>query len=236
MGFLSTLGRVAAGAATMGLSEAANEVSGGGLYGDDSTLLGLGDVLRGKKDPGVPDKYLNLDPSLQRNVEAGREQQLKGINIYGDELSRLKGVDPQKLSQIVQARNEKQLLGQGKDQQRRAQQLVAQRGLNRSSVGLNAMLNADKDSKDQIASSRAQMPLLTEKIAQQRMGSVSNAQQGINQSLNSQGAQRDFIQGKTGGKRSGGLLGLAGMAAGAYMGGPQGAYAGQQMGQGLANF
>lgn len=236
MGFLSTLGRVGAGVATLGLSEVANEATGGGIYGEGSNLLGLDDIIRGKKDPGQADKWLNLDPSLRRNVEAGRQQQLEGINLYGDELKRLQGVDPKKLAGVVQAQKEKQLLGQGEDQKRRAQQLVAQRGLNRSSVGLNAMLNADKETGKQIASSRAEAPMMQEKIAQQRLGSIQQATSGINQALGAQGAQRDFVQGRTGGQRSGGLLSLAGAAYGAAKGGPQGAYAGQQLGQGLANF
>lgn len=236
MGFLSDLGRVAVGVGTFGLSEVANEATGGGIWGEGSNVLGLGDVLRGEKDPGQADKWLNLDPSLRRNVEAGRAQQLEGINLYGDELKRLKGVDPKKLAGIVQAKKEKQLLGQGEDKKRRAQQLVAQRGLNRSSVGLNAMLNADKETQKNIRTARAEAPLTQEKIAQQRLASIGTAQQGINQSLSAQGAQRDFVQGRTGGQRSGGLLGLAGGLAGAYYGGPQGAYAGQQLGQGLANF
>lgn len=237
MGWLSdNIGRIGAGVATFGLSEVANEATGGGLWGEGSNVLGLGDVLRGEKDPGVADKWLDLDPSLRRNVEAGRQQQLAGINIYGDELKRLRGVDPEKLANIVQAKKEKQLLGQGEDQKRRAQQLVAQRGLNRSSVGLNAMLNADRQTNKDIASARAEAPMLKEKIAQQRLGSIQQATGGINQALGAQGAQRDFVQGRTGGQRSGGLLGLAGGAIGAYYGGPQGAYAGQQLGQGLANF
>lgn len=236
MGWFDDVVRVGAGIGTLGLSEVANEATGGGLYGGDSTFLGLGDVLRGEKDPGTPDKWLDLDPSLRRNVEAGRTQQLEGINIYGDELKRLKGVDPGKLANIVQAKREKQLIGEGADQQRRAQQLIAQRGLGRSSVGLNAMLNADRKTQEKIGASRAEAPMLKEKIAQQRLGSIQQATGGINQALQAQGAQRDFVQGQTGGTRSGGLLGLAGGAIGAMKGGPQGAYAGQQLGQGLANF
>jgi hypothetical protein len=234
--FGDNIGRIGAGVATLGLSEVANEVSGGGIWGGDSTVLGLGDVLRGEEDPGVADKYLDLDPSLRRNVEQGRNAQSQGLGLYSDELKRLKGVDPKQLAGVVQAKQEKQLLGQGKDQRRRAQQLVAQRGLNRSSVGLNAMLNAGTASDDKIAQSRAEQPLLQEKIASQRLGSIGAAQQGINQSLGAQGAQRDFVQGREGGGRSGGLMGLAGGLFGAYAGGPQGAYAGQQLGQGLANF
>lgn len=236
MGFLSTIGRIGAGVMTGGLSEVANEVTGGGIWGGGSNVLGLGDVLRGEKDPGVADKYLNLDPSLQRNVEQGRSAQSQGLGLYSEELKRLKGVDPKQLAGVVQAKQEKQLIGQGEDKKRRAQQLVAQRGLNRSSVGLNAMLNADKETQSKIGSSRAEAPLMQEKIASQRLGSINSAQQGINQSLGAQGAQRDFVQGRQGGQRSGGLLGLAGGLAGAYFGGPQGAYAGQQLGSGLANF
>lgn len=236
MGFLSTIGRIGAGVMTGGLSEVANEVTGGGIWGGGSNVLGLGDVLRGEKDPGVADKYLNLDPSLQRNTEQGRRAQAQGLGLQSEELKRLQGVNVDQLANRVQVKGEKALIGQGKDEQRRAQQLVAQRGLNRSAVGLNAMVNAGGKTHDKLASMRADAPMMREKIAGQRMQSIGNVTGGINQSLGSHGAQRDFVQGRTGGQRSGGLLSLAGTAAGAYFGGPAGAAAGQGLGQGLANF
>jgi len=236
MGFWSTVGRVGAGLATGGLSEVANEATGGGLYGEGSNVLGLGDILRGDEDAGTPDKYLKLDPSLRQTVEQGRAGQQQGLGLYSDELRRLQGTSPEKLSQIVQAKKEKGIIGEGKDAKRRAQQLVAQRGLNKSSVGLNAILQAGSKTGEKIQTARANQPLMQEQIASQRMGQVGQATGGINQVLNAQGANRDFIQGQTGGGRSGGLLGLAGMATGAYFGGPQGAFAGQQLGQGLANY
>lgn len=242
MGWLKDLGRGALAVSTFGASELANEATGGGVYGEGSRISGkLKDILGGKKDPGRPDRMIELDPSLKATVEQGRAGQQQGLGLYTDELTRLKGVSPEKLAGVVQARQEKQLLGQGADQQRRAQQLIAQRGLSRSSVGLNAMLGADKQTRENIATARAEAPLMQEKIASQRLAQVGQATGGINQVLNAQGAQRDLIQGRQGGTRSGGLLGLAMGAGGAYLAGQAGGnpmagfQAGQGAGQGLAN-
>lgn len=244
MGFLSTLGRIGLGVSTFGMSEVANEATGGGIFegGEKGRLSSLiKDPLFGKKDPGRPDRMVELDPSLRQTVEQGRAGQQQGLGLYTDELTRLKGTSPEALSQIVQARTEKGIIGEGKDAQRRAQQLVAQRGLNKSSVGLNAMLQAGSKTGEQIQTSRANQPLMQEQIASQRMGQVGQATGGINQVLNAQGAQRDLIQGRQGGQRSGGLLGLIGGAAGAYAAGSSGGdpfkgfQAGQGLGTGLSN-
>jgi len=236
MSFLGDLGRVAIGVGTGGLSEIANEVTGGGVWGNGSNFFGLGDLLRGEKSPSTPDKWLELDPSLKKVVDQARGGQQLGLSGYESELNRLSGVDPAKLAGIVSAKKEKLARAQNEDMKRRAQQLSAQRGLSRSSIGLNAMLNADKEQAEKISEVRANKPLLEQDIANQKIGSLRNATGGINEVLQSPGQQRDFVSGKTGGVRSGGLMGLAGLGLGAYYGGPQGAYAGQQLGQGLANF
>ena len=236
MGFLSSLGRVAAGVTTFGMSEVANEATGGGIYGSGSNILGLKDILRGEKDKGVPDKMIALDPSLRKATEAARAGQFQGAGLYNKELTRLEGVDPNEIARLQQVKGEKALGAQSADEQRRAQQLVAQRGLNRSSVGLNAMINAGEGARDGVAELRSNQPLMQEQAALAKTQSVNAATGGLNSILNAQGASRDYMQGRTGGKRSGGLLSLAGAAAGAYYGGPQGAAAGQQLGQGLANF
>ena len=244
MGFWSTVGRVGAGLSTFGLSEVANEATGGGVFsgGESGRLSNLiKDPLFGKKDPGRPDKMIELDPSLRQTVEQGRAGQQQGLGLYSDELRRLQGTSPETLSQIVQARKEKGIIGEGKDAKRRAQQLVAQRGLNKSSVGLNAMLQAGSKTGEKIQTARANQPLMTEQIASQRMGQIGQATGGINQVLNAQGAQRDLVQGRQGGQRSGGLLGLLGGAVGAYASGSNGGdpfkgfQAGQGLGTGLSN-
>lgn len=242
MGFLSDIGRVGVGIGTFGLSEVANEATGGGLWGEGSTFTGLGDVVRGKKDKGVPDKFLELDPSLRAIVEQGRRGQGQGLSLYSKELERLGKLDPKKTAELMQTKGVKAIKGASEDEKRRAQQLVAQRGLNRSSIGLNTMLNADRRAGEKIAELKSNAPLMEEKARRDRMSSIGGATTGINQVLASPGQQRDFIQGRTGGTRSGGLLGLLGGAAGAYAAGQaggnpyQGFRAGQGLGTGLANF
>lgn len=242
MGFFSGVGRVLAGVATGGLSEVANETTGGGLYGSGSNVLGLGDLLRGEKEAGVPDKMIALDPSLRKATEEARKGQFQGAGLYNKELTRLEGVDPNEIARLQQVKGEKALGAQSADEQRRAQQLVAQRGLNRSSVGLNAMINAGEGARDGVAELRSNQPLMQEQAALAKTQSVNAATGGLNSILNAQGASRDYMQGKTGGARSGGLLGLLGGAAGAYAAGSnggnpmQGFQGGQALGQGLANF
>lgn len=242
MGFFSGVGRVLAGVATGGLSEVANETTGGGLYGEGSNVLGLGDLLRGEKEAGVPDKMIALDPSLRKATEEARKGQFQGAGLYNKELTRLEGVDPNEIARLQQVKGEKALGAQSADEQRRAQQLVAQRGLNRSSVGLNAMINAGEGARDNVAELKSNEGLMREKAALAKSQSVNAATGGLNSILNAQGASRDYMQGKTGGARSGGLLGLLGGAAGAYAAGSnggnpmQGFQGGQALGQGLANF
>ncbi len=98
------------------------------------------------------------------------------------------------------------------------------------------MINAGEGARDGVAELRSNQPLMQEQAALAKTQSVNAATGGLNSILNAQGASRDYMQGRTGGKRSGGLLNPIGAAAGAYYGGPQGAAAGQQLGQGLANF
>jgi hypothetical protein len=173
------------------------------------------DSLLGKKDKGVADRYTELDP-LQK----------KALGQFGTFLDRTEQMGEVDANQMV-----KQAIQSTKDAEMKAKEAIAQRGLNRSSVGLNALINSSRGLGERIEAIRANIPALQ----LERLGQVSG---GINDILN----QRMYIQGREGGGRSGGLLGLGLGAAGAYAsakkGGDPGAgfSAGQGAGRSIANF
>lgn len=171
------------------------------------------DTLFGKKDKGVASSYMKLE----------KEQK--------DILSRYKGMLGTNTDQIARntvAAQEKSLLAGAKDNERNASQLVAQRGLGNSSVGLNAILNANRGLDEKVGSVRAQLPGMMYNLKNQNLNTAAG---GIQNILNN----RTFIQGRESTGRGGGLVGLGMTAAGAYFGGPGGAQAGHAAGKSIAN-
>ena len=190
------------------------------------------DLLFGKKDPGVADKFLALDPSLAKTVELGRKGQQNILSAAGRELAAIKaGPSARGLAGITAAKQERQIRAGAQDQARRAGDLVAQRGLGSSSVGLRALLAPGRDVGRRIGQIRAATPLLEQQFRSQRIGQIGT----IGGVLGTPGAQRAFIQGRASTGRSGGLAKLGLTAAGAFFGGPAGAQAGAGFGQSLAN-
>jgi hypothetical protein len=175
---------------------------------------GLGaasDLLLGKKSDAVKDSYTPLDPL-----------QTKAINQYGQLMS-------QDMSQIAKNRvagQENQIRASGMDTERNAKQLIAQRGLGNSSVGLNAIINSNRDMGDRLNANRATLPGLQYDM---KVANLNNTSAGINNILNT----RMFKQGQAGGVRQGGLAPLLGMGLGAAFGGPGGASVGGGLGSAL---
>ncbi|MGE3608005.1 MAG: hypothetical protein AB7I27_00355 [Bacteriovoracaceae bacterium] len=168
---------------------------------------GLGvvsDLVLGKKDPGIKDRFVALDPLQQ-----------KALGKYGDMLD-----NTENLASNAVANQENLIRANAGDVERNAQKLVAQRGLGNSSVGLNAITGATRDMGDKINAARASLPGL-------KMDYLNNATNGIQGILNS----RTFIQGTPGGARKGGLAPLIGAGIGGYYGGAGGAQAGMGAGQ-----
>jgi hypothetical protein len=190
-----------------------------GIGGIGSTLGGAKDLIFGGKDPGVKDRFTPLDP-LQR----------KALDKYGS----LLGESPEKMAGTLVENQEKQIRATAGDSARKAQELVAQRGLGSSSVGLNAILGASRDMGDKLGAARAQLPLLAHDL---KINNLNSASRGIQDILGS----RAFIQGTPSTGRSGGLLGIGLGAAAAYgaarSGGDPGAgfQAGMGAGKGIAN-
>lgn len=177
-------------------------------------------LLKGKKDPGTPDEVIDLaDP-------AGRSLQSQAIGQYGDFLNK----DVGQMARNQSALLEKQAKTGADDQERLARQMVTQRGLGNSSVGLNAILNQKRDLGDKLGSIRANQPMLENQMKQQNLTFATG---GINSILNEQGQSKVLKMGQESKGRQGGLLPILMGGAGAYMGGPGGAQAGYGMGQAM---
>lgn len=192
----------------------------GGKKGGLGGIVNTGkNLLFGKKDPGTSDRYLPLEAEQQ-----------EALSKYSDLLK----TNTDNVAKSTVMAQENAIRANAGDAQRAAQGLVAQRGLGRSSVGLNAIINSTRNMGDQIGQARGQLPALQYNM---RVSNLNSATGGIQNILGS----RTFIQGQKSTGRGGGLLGLGMGAAGAYMaaksGGDPGAgfAAGQGAGRGIAN-
>lgn len=218
--FTSNPGRMAAAGLTLGGSEV--------LRAADKSL-GIKDMLLGKKNPGSPGSYTELDPSQKRIID-----------LYSGELEKAAMQRPIDASQIAGAQiaNQERLAKTGvADAERRAQSLIAQRGLGKSAAGISALLGVRSNLGNQLNAIRAQRPGMERDILNQeeanRLNRIGNIAGGINQTLGTR--MYNLPIAPTG--RQGGLLGLGLGAGGAFLGykkgGAQGALAGYQVGSGL---
>jgi hypothetical protein len=169
------------------------------------------DILLGKKGKATKDSYTQLDPLQQ-----------KALGQYGSILDN----NTDQVAENAIAGQENQIRASGADAQRNAQDLVAQRGLGNSSVGLNAIINSNKNMGDQIGAARAMLPGLRQEM---KLNNLNGATNGINSILNT----RMFKQGQAAGPRTGGLAPLLGAGLGAAFGGPAGASVGMGVGNAM---
>lgn len=181
-------------------------------------LGGIGDAILGKKDPGTSDEVIDLaDPY-------GRSLQNTALGEYGKYLNQ----DAGGMARTQTDNLNRQVRQDAEDQTRLAKQMVAQRGLGRSSLGLSAILGQSAGVGEKIGINNANEGLLKNQIGQQNLNFATG---GINQILGEQGTSKIFKQGQASQGRQGGLAPLIGTAAGAYFGGPAGAKVGAGIGQ-----
>ena len=171
---------------------------------------GVNDTLFGKKVKGTRDRYMAMD-----------KNQVNALGKYSNMLNQ----NTDRMAGIASQKQEWQARAGAADQSLLAGKMVAQRGLGRSSVGLNAIINPQKQVGENIAQIRANLPQLKQDM---KFNNLERATNGIQNILGS----RTFIQGTQGG-RSGGLSGLIGAGIGGYMGGADGAKVGMQAGNAL---
>lgn len=219
----------------MGFGKILGAAATGGI-----SLLGK-DKLLGKKDMGVGDRFLNLDPDLAKLVKEGRKQQLALTKDLGEEVGAIKSVNTGDLASRITAKKELGIRAAAEDAARKAKEAVAQRGLGRSAIGMRAQTNPFQQMGEKIGQIRADEDLTKLDVAQKKIGAMGGASGAIARAISQSGPQRAFIKGREGRGRSGGLLGIGLGAAGAAFsaksgGNPmQGFGAGQGMGQAFAN-
>lgn len=195
-------------------------------------LVSQKDKLFGEKDMGVADRFVPLDKETQLTQDMAKQIQRRGLT----RLEEMSGPEFAKSQSGLEKTVSDQLIRTGaNDERRRLGDLVAQRGLQNSSVGLGQQLQIDKDLGSRIRASDIQQRMRENELNQQGLASLFQQAGGV---IQTPGAQQAFIQGREGsGLRTGGLFGalapLGGAAVGGYMGGPQGAAMGAQAGQSL---
>ena len=202
------------------VSGAADKALLGGKIGStaEKAQSGIFDTIMGKKTPGTPDSVIDLASPTGRALQ----EQLLGQ--YGETL----GQDTSGMAAQQVASQEAQARQLAKDQEMRAGQLVAQRGMGGTASGIGQILGQQRGLGEQVSAIRAQQPALAQQMKQQNLNFATS---GINQILNEQGQSRALKMGQAATGRQGGLLPLIGGAAGAYLGGPAGAQVGMGLGQ-----
>lgn len=221
--------RVGVGLTTGGISE----LGGGGTDG-------LKNLLLGKKQGDTPADAI---AAQIRNAQSqGIASSQKGLGELNAALDKSGG-------DIVAAgiregvSNEKKgILSAAQDARRRAQQSIAQRGLQNSSLGLSSDRSITQQAGEGLASAQAKLSSIPGAVREQQLRDAQlrqQAGQGIFGGLGGTSGIR--FQAEKGG-RSGGALGfasslapLAGTIAGGAFGGPMGAQAGGQAGGAISN-
>lgn len=206
---------------------------------------GINDVLFGKKSKDVKGRFERQDPRIAELLNLSQPYRKEAIGAFGSEISRLKGLDTNKMAGEQTQKNlaltERGLLGSLEDQKRKMAELSAQRGLGGSSIGIGAILGAQRSTADQLARQKADIRTnesnLANQLASQRMAGLNQAQSGISGAISGM-PMRNYIQGAKG-VRGGGLVDvlapIGGAAIGGYFGGPQGASVGMQAGRGIGS-
>jgi hypothetical protein len=191
----------------------------GGLVG------GAGNLLLGKKDPGQAAQTIDMATPEQKAGQAGLMGKFQGIanQDYGQ------------MAQNQTNQAEAQAIQNSKDMTNRAQQMVAQRGLGNTSMGMNEILGQQQNLGNEIGGIRSQRLGLQNQLQQQGLGFAAK---GMSDIWNTQQAGKIYQPGVASKGRQGGLMPIIGGVAGGVLGsvaGPMGTAAGAQAGMGLGN-
>lgn len=186
--------------------------------------MSLDNLLKGGK------KTYKADP-LAKDINAAGKAGLGYLQSGGKALSDVYSQDP---SQVVNSQigTENRLLqGASQDAIARTRQLVAQRGMGNSSVGLGTEVNQQRQLSDKLALNNASGVSRLRDMQIQNGQGLMNAGSGLFQTK-IQGQQNLQMQDIK--KRQGGLAGLVGAGVGGYYGGAQGAQTGMALGNAYA--
>jgi hypothetical protein len=224
MGF-KKIGRVALGISTGGLSEVARS-------------SGAKDFLLGKKKGGfsadeIAGQIRDAQAEGISTAKKGLEKLNKELETDGGDLAARqyeKGLEAQKTSVVTAAQ----------DARRRAQQMMAQRGLKNTSLGLASDRSMTQEAGKQMGTIQSQYSNIPLIQRQQRLADAQMLQQAGQGTFGNLGGTAGVRFHGQEGSRSGGLLGVAsalapaaGAIAGGMFGGPMGASMGAQAGGAL---
>jgi hypothetical protein len=216
--------------------------TGGLLLGGASGASGASvkDFLLGKKKGGfsadeIAGEIRRVQGKGILTAEKGLEKLNKEMETDGGELAAQqyrKGLEQQKTG----------VLSAAQDARRRAQQMMAQRGLKNTSLGLSSDRSITQDVGKQMGTIQSQYSNIPLVQRQQRLADAQIMQQAGQGTFGNLGGTAGIrFQGQEG-SRSGGLLGVAsalapaaGAIAGGIFGGPMGASAGSQLGGAFGN-
>lgn len=186
--------------------------------------------LLGKKyGPSAEDK------ESYQMMKSVRDQSLKA---QSEGLSRLRGYATQGSDFVTgqAAREEKQARGNFEDQIRQIRERIAQRGLGRSSLGIQAETSAGNSLRDRISAIRASIPerVQAEKERRQLLILGQGASAGRSAATAASALAPMMQSGRAGGMLAP-LMTIGGGVLGGIAGGPAGAQAGAQMGGALGS-
>lgn len=183
---------------------------------------GVKDIAFGKKDPGQAEKTVDTNTAAQYEAQAPL-------------LGQFQGMANQDFGQLAQNQTdaaENQVRQNAVDNQSKAVEMIARRGLGGTSIGLNASLTPGRRLGEDIGAVRAGRLGLENQLRQQGLGFASK---GINDIYSMQNAGKIYQPAVASTGRGGGLVAAGLGALGAIKGGSGGAQAGLGIGKAIAN-
>ena len=181
----------------------------------------IGDALAGKQDPGVAAQQINtLSPQAQT---ASSNMIGKFDNMANQDFGQMASNQTQ--ANMNAARQASADTGM------KAQQMVAQRGLGGSSLGLSAILGGQQNLNDQLGQIQANQPMLQNQMTRENLQASGQGMQGM---IGAQNQGQIYQQAQASKGRQGGLMGAVGGVIGGIYGGPMGASAGMGIGNALS--
>jgi hypothetical protein len=183
--------------------------------------MGLSDLLKGKE------KTYHKDP-LANDINAAGKQGLGYLKQGGENLSAVYNEDPSGVVNSQIAQENRMMRGAAQDAINRTRQLVAQRGMSNSSIGLGQEVNQQRQLSNQLGMNQASGIQRLRDMKIENGQGLMNTGTGLFQTKiqGNQNLQMQDIK-----RRQGGLAPLVGAAIGGYLGGPGGAQVGMGAGQ-----
>lgn len=178
------------------------------------------DLLKGKE------KTYKADP-LAKGINGAANDGLNIMSAGANSLNNQFYKEPNKYIDNQIGMENRLLRNASDDASRRTRQLISQRGMQNSSIGLGQEVNQNRTLSDKLALNNAS--------GMERLRGLLNDQMKTGSQLMAPKLGQGPMQMNDIKQRSGGLASLAGAAAGAYVGGPAGAQIGAGLGQAYQN-